>query len=176
MSSEFLSASRRTFGRVFLFAAIAASLAACQVRPLYSSSSATPHKLASIKISPAGDRVSQVVRNQLIFLFNLGSGEPAKADYNLQMSVSSARSNILDDEIVTTTTPGRVTVTANYTLTRISDGKVLRTGTRAVTSLVDIGAQEFAKLRGYRDAEDRAGRELAEFIQADVAIALSRQD
>ncbi|SIR28108.1 LPS-assembly lipoprotein [Rhizobium sp. RU35A] len=151
-----------------------ATLAACQVRPLYSSAGGTPAKLAAIKISPADDRVEQVVRNQLIFLTSGGAGEPAKADYQLTMNVTSARADIIDDSVSVGLTPGRVTVSATYTLSHIGDGKVLKTATRSVTSLVDIGNQQFAKLRAYRDAEDRAGRELAEFIRADIAATLGR--
>lgn len=149
-------------------------LAGCQVRPLYSSAGGTPAKLAAIKFSPASDRVTQVVRNQLIFLTSGGAGETAKADYQLQLSVSSTRADILDDEIVDVLKPGRVTLTGTYSLTRISDGSVVRSGTRSVTSLVDVSNQEFAKLRAYRDGENRAGRELAEFIRADIASALGR--
>lgn len=151
-----------------------ATLAACQVRPLYSSTSGAPSKLASIKISPADERVEQVVRNHLIFLTSGGAGEAAKADYQLNMNVTSVRADILDDSVSTGLTPGRVTVTATYSLLQTSDGKVLKTATRSVTSLVDIGNQQFAKLRAYRDAEDRAARELAEFIRADLAAVLGR--
>ncbi|MCY1665381.1 LPS assembly lipoprotein LptE [Rhizobium sp. SL86] len=171
-----LSPVLRRAGRVTLFLAAAGLIAGCQVRPLYSTSSAVPQKLAAIKISPADDRVEQVVRNRLIFLMTGGAGEPAASDYQLQMNVTSARANILDDEISTALTPGRVTVTATYSLSSTKDSKVLKQGTRSVTALVDIGNQEFAKLRAYRDAEDRAGRELAEFIRADLASVLGRQD
>jgi LPS-assembly lipoprotein len=149
-------------------------LAGCQVRPLYSSMSSAPQKLAAIKFSPADDRVEQVVRNHLIFLTSGGAGEAAKADYQLQMNVTTLRADILDDEISDVITPGRVTLTATYSLTRITDGSVVKSGTRTITSLVDIGKQEFSKLRAYRDAEDRAGRELAEFIRADLSTALGR--
>ncbi|MBP2551319.1 LPS-assembly lipoprotein [Neorhizobium galegae] len=169
-----LSPALRRASQLVLILAAAVSLSACQVRPLYSSTSGTPQKLAAIKFSAAGDRVGQVVRNQLIFLTSGGAGEAVTADYQLAMSVTSVRADILDDQISQSVTPGRVTVSATYTLTKISDGKVLRTATRSVTSLVDIGNQQFAKLRAYRDAEDRAGRELAEFIRADLAATLGR--
>jgi LPS-assembly lipoprotein len=169
-----LSPALRRASHAVLILAAAATLAGCQVRPLYSSTSGTPQKLAAIKFSAADDRIEQVVRNQLIFLTTGGAGEAAKADYQLTMNVTSTRADILDDQISVGVTPGRVTVSATYTLTQISDGKVLKTATRAVTSLVDIGNQQFAKLRAYRDAEDRAGRELAEFIRADIAAVLGR--
>ncbi|MCO5734610.1 LPS assembly lipoprotein LptE [Rhizobium sp. SSA_523] len=175
MSSELLPALRRA-GRTILVLSTLALLAGCQVRPLYSSAGTVPGKLAAVKISAADDRVEQNVRNRLVFLLNGGSGEPAQADYQLQMNVSAVRANILDDEISTALTPGRVTVTVTYALIATRDSKVLKSATRSVTSLVDIGYQEFSKLRAYRDAEDRASRELAEVIRADLAAILGRQD
>jgi LPS-assembly lipoprotein len=163
----------RRVSRVFLIAAAVASLAACQVRPLYSSVDGAGPKLAAVKISQPRDRVEQQVRNHLVFLTNGGAGEPAHADYQLQLYVTSVRADVLDEQVARNT-PTRVTVSATFTLTRISDGKVLKTGTRAITSLADVGLQEFAKLRAYRDAEDRASRELAEFLRGEMATVLAR--
>lgn len=165
----------RQLGRAVISLSMVAALAGCQVRPLYSSSSAVPAKIAAIKINPVTDRIGQEVRNKLIFLTTGGAGEPAKADYQLALSVSSTRADILDDEIATNAPlPSRVTVTAAYTLTRLSDGQVIRSAKRSSTSLLDLSRQEFAKLRAYRDAENRAADEVAEFVRADLAAALSR--
>ena len=73
------------------------------------------------------------------------------------------------------TQPGRVLVTGTYTVTRISDSQVLKSGSRRSTALLDVSRQEFAELRSVRDAEDRAARELAELIRADLAIALAKE-
>ena len=62
------------------------------MRPLYSTPSPTVtgsvndnirSKLASISINQPGDRVTQEVRNNLIFLFGGGAGEPASPAYSL---------------------------------------------------------------------------------------------
>ena len=55
------------------------------------------------------------------------------------------------------------------------DGQVLNSATREVVSQIDVSGQTFAKLRAIRDAENRASREAAEFIRAEIAIALSRE-
>jgi LPS-assembly lipoprotein len=154
--------------------AATAAISSCQVRPLYSSTTGPGHKLASVDFSDAKDRVTQLVRNQLIFLMAGGAGEPTNAEYHLELSVTSARADILDENTSANFNPGRLTMTGNYVLIHKSDGKVIRKATRAVTSLVDANPQQFSKLRAYRDAEDRAGRELAEFIRADIAAALGR--
>jgi LPS-assembly lipoprotein len=154
---------------------VVATLSACQVRPLYSEASGTGTKLAAIGFSDAGDRVGQVVRNQLIFLTSGGEGEASDPQYQVQLSVSSTYSDILDDEEAVGAQPGRVVVTGTYSLSRASDGQVLKSGSRRATALLDVSRQEFAELRSVRDAENRAARELAEFIRADLAIALAKE-
>lgn len=152
-----------------------AMLAGCQVRPLYSEASGTGPKLAEIAFSPADDRVEQVVRNHLIFLTSGGEGETPAPQYQVELQVAAAYSDILDDEDAVGLQPGRVNVSGNYTISRISDGQVLKVGNRRIVSLLDVSRQEFAELRGVRDAEDRAARELAELIRADLAIALAKE-
>lgn len=91
------------------------------------------------------------------------------------MGVSSFRQNVLDEQVTNNLIPGRVTLTGTYTFTRVSDGKVLKSGQRKSTALLDVSAQEFAEMRAYRDAEDRAAKQLAEFIRGDIATTLGRQ-
>lgn len=174
MLFERSSAFRRISAAVLTIGLMSA-LASCQVRPLYSADSVAPARLAAIKISPAGSRVGQQVRNRLIFLTSGGAGEPTKADYALQLSVGSSAADIIDDELaVAGPLPSRMTVSATYVLTRLSDGRVLKSATRSATSLLDLSLQEFAKLRAYRDAENRAANEVAEFVRADLATVLSK--
>jgi LPS-assembly lipoprotein len=66
-------------------------------------------------------------------------------------------------------------VDVTYTLTRISDSKILKTAKREVVALIDVPGQSFAKLRAIRDAENRAAREIAEFLRGEIAIALARE-
>lgn len=155
--------------------ALVATLAGCQVRPLYSTSSGTEGKLASISISEASDRVEQQVRNDLVFLFAGGAGEPQNAVYHLDMDVSSRTVGVLNDVVTDTARSGRVTVTADYNLTKADSGETLASGKRSAVAMVDFPTQEFAKLRAIRDAENRGARELAELIRADVASALARR-
>ena len=155
--------------------ALIGMLAGCQVRPLYSTPGGTEGKLASISISEAGDRVEQQVRNDLIFLFAGGAGEPQNAVYHLEMDVTVRTVGVLNDVRDDIARSGRVTVTADYNLTRADSGETLASGKRSAVAMVDFPAQEFAKLRAIRDAENRGARELAELIRADVASALARR-
>jgi LPS-assembly lipoprotein len=161
--------------KVLAGVALIGALAGCQVRPLYSTPSGTEGKLASISLSEAGDRVEQQVRNDLIFLFAGGAGEAQNAVYHLEMDVTYKTVGVLNDVRTDTARSGRVTVTADYNLTKSDSGETIASGKRSAVAMVDFPSQEFAKLRAIRDAENRGARELAELIRADVASALARR-
>jgi len=163
------------FAKALAGVALIGVLAGCQVRPLYSTPSGTEGKLASVSISEASDRVEQQVRNDLIFLFAGGAGEAQNAVYHLEMDVTVRTVGVLNDVRTDTSRSGRVTVTADYNLTKAESGETLASGKRSAVAMVDFPAQEFTKLRAIRDAENRGARELAELIRADVASALARR-
>lgn len=175
--------SDRSFRRIGLFSGLAllAIVSGCQVRPLYSESAGTGERLASVGFEAPKGRVDQVIRNHLIFLTSGGAGESTHPAYDVKLTATSTASSVIDDEDddnVSTSgipVPGRVQVEATYSITRLSDGKVLKSAKRDVVSLIDVSRQGFAKLRAIRDAENRASRELAEFIRAEIAIVLARE-
>ncbi|KQR79338.1 hypothetical protein ASG25_17955 [Rhizobium sp. Leaf384] len=173
-SSKFDPRRRLALGLVGVSLLLAAG---CQVRPLYSDGpqGAPATALASIGISEARDRVEQRVRNALIFLTSGGKGEPVAPQYQLALSVSHNATGVLYNERNDndTASAGRLTVEADYNLTRVDTGKTVKSGHRKAVSLVDFPVQEFAKLRAIRDAENRAAKELAEIIRADLAAALA---
>ncbi|PBB64848.1 hypothetical protein CK228_30825 [Mesorhizobium sp. WSM4312] len=171
--------------RRFALAGLVGSLAlvsACTVRPLYSNAplstgSTANAELASIAIKPVRTRYAQQVRNNLIFGFGRGAGEPASPLYSLNLSVaeaveSSALVQVGTDE--DEPTAGAVTLTANYTLTDAKTGAVVTVGKRSITSSFDRPRQEFASYRAQIDAENRAARELAEALQLSIAQDLVR--
>ena len=159
-----------------------ALVSACTVRPLYSNAplstgSSANAELASIAIKPVKTRYAQQVRNNLIFGFGRGAGEPASPLYSLTLSVteaveSSALVQVGTDE--DEPTAGSVTLTANYTLTDAKTGAVVTVGKRSITSSFDRPRQEFASYRAQIDAENRAARELAEALQLSIAQDLVR--
>ncbi|GEO86604.1 MULTISPECIES: hypothetical protein [Alphaproteobacteria] len=163
---------RRT--SLLLALGLSAILASCQARPLYGDSAATQKSLGAIAYSEADDRVELEVRNQLIFMTGGGAGEPAAPEYRVELKVETKTTGVLLDRSSDTFKAGRVAVSADYTLERIADNTVLKAGHRQAVSLVDFPAQEFAKHRAIRDGENRAARELAELIRADLAMVLGR--
>ncbi|HUH49590.1 MAG TPA: LPS assembly lipoprotein LptE [Mycoplana sp.] len=146
----------------------------CQVRPLHSTGSASAGEAASVSVSEADDRVEQRVRNELIFLLSGGAGEPATAAYHLELNVASRAVDVLVSSSDDVARAGRIVMTADYNLTRSDSGETIRSGRRQVVALVDFPVQEFAKLRAIRDAENRAARELAELLRADIAMGLAK--
>jgi LPS-assembly lipoprotein len=151
--------------------ASALGLSACQVQPLYGKAGLTGD-LASVGISEPTNRVEQSVRNQMIFLLSGGAGEPANPVYQLNLRVSSTNVNYLSQISSNLPQPGRVTLTATYTLTR--DGQLIKKGTQRMDAQLDYTSQQFAQIRAVRDAEDRAARELAEVLKLDIATALAK--
>lgn len=166
-----------------LFALLALPLAAsCTVKPLYSNPASDGTQagvtadLSSINIKPVEQRYAQQVRNQLIFLFNKGAGQPAAASYTLTLSVtalhqSAALVQVGDDN---EPTAGTVTLTANYTLAGTTSAEVVASGRRQIVSSYDVPRQEFAAYRARLNAEDRAARELAELLNIAIAQQLSK--
>jgi LPS-assembly lipoprotein len=174
----------RTFRRVALASGLAliTVLAGCQVRPLYSEAEGTGQRLSSVGFAAPKTRTDQLVRNQLVFLTSGGAGETAHAEYDVSLTTKSTASNILetnqdDDDVAPSgvPVPGRVDLEVTYSMTRRSDGKVLKSAKRNVIALIDVSGQGYAKLRAVRDAENRAGREAAEFIRAEIAIVLAKE-
>ncbi len=149
-------------------------LAGCQARPLYQDANGeTRGALAAISYSEATSRVGLETRNRLLFLTS-GGKESQTPEYRVELVISGGVEGILLDEAADTPNAGRAAVVGTYTLKRISDDTVVKTGRRTGVALFDYPRQEFAKLRAARDAETRAARELAEFIYADLAMALGR--
>ena len=103
-----------------------ALVSACTVRPLYSnaplsagSNASANAELASIGIKPVKTRYAQQVRNNLIFGFGRGAGEPASPAYSLDLSVTEAVESSALVQVGTDQdepTAGSVTLTASSTL------------------------------------------------------------
>ncbi len=176
----------RMLRRVALSGLVAsvALVSACTVRPLYSSAPlsvgsqvSSSAELASIAIKPVKTRYAQQVRNNLVFGFGRGAGEPASPAYSLDLGVtelveSAALVQIGTDE--DEPTAGTVMLTSAYTLTNAKTGVVIATGKRSISSSFDRPRQEFASYRAQLDAENRAALELANALQLAVTQDLVR--
>ncbi|RCL00142.1 MAG: LPS-assembly lipoprotein [Candidatus Tokpelaia sp. JSC188] len=150
------------------------TLLACSIQPLYFSKVAQiapdMHKrLSSIVIDNPNDHMTQLVRNQLIFLLSAGSGQPITPDYQLTLNIRSyVQTSVSIDigdriEHIGRPSVGTVTVISNYIL-KNSEGKSLAMRKRSVTSSFDRPQQEYANLTAEENARKRAAEELAEQI------------
>jgi LPS-assembly lipoprotein len=169
-----LSSGRSRTAAALLLLAIPFIAGGCQVRPLYAVDSQAETALKSIEFSDAEDRVGQRVRNELIFLTSGGAGEPSDPAYDVDLKVKTRNIGVLLEMSSDTPRAGRIEVKADFTLKKRATGEALKTGHRTAVALVDFPTQEFARIRAIRDAENRAARELAELIRADLASWLGR--
>ncbi len=166
-------------------AAASALLAAgCTVRPLYSdaplgnSTVSARSELASIAVKPVNSRYAQQVRNNLIFGLYGGAQAPAAPVYSLALNVTELVQSAATVQVTTDVdqpTAGTVTLTAAYTLTDAKTGATVATGKRSISSSFDRPSQEFATYRAQIDAENRAGRELAELLRLALAQDLTKK-
>lgn len=176
-----------------LVAASALAVSACTVQPLYGGATASiapgepSARVASIAVKEAATRTTanqeiaarpaQEVRNHLIFGFNGGAGQPASPRYVMELEVlqrtsetATVQRNKDDDE----SSAGAVRLTGTYRLVDPVTTEVVASGSRSATATFDRPVQLFAEARAERDAENRAARELAAFLQIAVMQDLAR--
>lgn len=176
-----------------LAVASAMAVAGCTVQPLYGGATASiapgqqSGRVASIAVKEIASRTAsarevdsrpaQEVRNHLIFGLNGGAGQPASPRYVMELDVQQATNETAtvqrsrnDNE----PSAGVVKLTGTYKLVDPVSTEVVATGTRSVTAAFDRPVQLFAEARAQRDAENRAARELAAFLQLAVMQDLAR--
>lgn len=173
----------RRFGQLSRRSALLFGLVAfsgCTVQPLHQTDpgnafgGAVPH--SNVAVADVNDRVTQQVRNHLVFLLHQGSSVDPRAEFTATITAVP----IAQDVFVTTAPDGttqvsarRIALTGTITLTRNSDGTVIVSQTRSATASFDRTRQEFANLRAERDAQNRAAIALAEQFRLVIATALT---
>ena len=139
--------------------------------------------LASVDIAhidaPQGSvlaRLAVQVRKSLAFDFT-GGGEPAPPRYVLKVILTSNVKSLIVDPSTARPEFENASVDAIYTLTALTTPPtpaiLTATATASVTYNIPGQQQRFAKLRGQRDAEDRAAKVIAEQIKSRVAAFLA---
>ncbi len=161
--------------------AIAALTAGC-FQPLYGEHSATGgpvlrDQLSAVDIvqidAPKGTdeaRMAVEIRNALIYDFS-GGGYPAPPTHRLRIAISSTRASIIVDVHTSRPDIENYGLNATYSMTEIATGKVVVTGQTFARVSYDIPGQEqrFARIRGLRDAENRAAKVIADNIRSRLA-------
>ena len=163
-------------GGVMLASSLA--LGGCNVRPLYGTTlgagGQTYEKLAAIQIDPAKDRVAQVLRNELIFMFQRG-GAAAPTRYRLRFILNQSKSAMAVEELADVPAAYVVAMTASFQLIDTQTDQTLFTGNSFANASYDFSTQRFANLRAARDAEDRAAKVIADDIRTRVASYLATE-
>jgi LPS-assembly lipoprotein len=115
-------------------------------------------------------RIAVELRNALIFDLTGGAGG-LNPTHRLVVQLTSSPVSVIVD--VTTARPDveQYRITANYTLVEIATGKVVTVGRTFGLSSYDIPGQQqrFARLRGQRDAQDRAVQVISDAIRSRLA-------
>jgi LPS-assembly lipoprotein len=161
---------------------VAACLLAGCFQPLYGEHSigAGPNiraALGSVDVSqipaPNGSPESRIavdIRNSLLFKLNGGSN-PTLPGYRLNITMQSTRLSVIVD--LTSARPDleNFGINAQYNLVDLKTGKVVLNDQTFSRVSYDIPGQEqrFARVRGLRDAENRAGQVIAEAIKNRLA-------
>lgn len=170
--------------RTVAAAGLALLAAGCTVQPLYMAApQAVPGQatmvsaMSAIEVREVATREAQLVRNRLIFLLSGGQGNPQGAPYELELRISgrsTATAIVQVDNTTQASTQSLYNMTGTFVLRDTVGGEVVVTDTVRVSSGYDVPSQRFAAQRAFRDAQDRAGRELAQLIQIRLAQALAR--
>jgi len=168
------------FSRIFVLLGLL-SLGACGFSPVYSekSGSAASAQLRNIEIAPAGERTTQLVRNQLIKQFS-DRGETPAPQFYLSLVVTESLSSVLIRR-TTDIQRNNLTINAQYTLQTADRRSVLTKGrTVAVapynlvsTNFGTISTSEFANESARKDARKKAAISVADDIARRLAAFLA---
>jgi LPS-assembly lipoprotein len=161
--------SRRAVAAALLAAGL---LAGCtNVQPLYGSlggKTGVGQTLKSVDIALTDSRISQHLRNELIFAFT-GGGDPDKPVYRLNLRVTDVSVPVGVERLEDIPAAYLLQLQASYTLVEIATGTTLTNGTSFANASYDFSQQRFANVRAQRDAENRAANLIAADIRTKIA-------
>jgi LPS-assembly lipoprotein len=161
--------------------AVAALVGGC-FQPMYGQLSPTAGPglrdvLSAVRVTtveaPKGtteERLAVELRNALLFSFTGGAGSSSPT-HELTVRLTSQNAKVIID--ITSALPEveNFGLDASYRLVEVATGKTVVTGTTFSRVSYDIPGQvqRFARLRGLRDAENRAAKVIAENIKSRLA-------
>src|SRR4051812_37149467 len=176
-----MSLARTRFAaRLLAVAALAALTAGC-FQPMYAERAdglpGLREKLMGVELPPVDKpnasrdaRIGVEIRNALAFkLYGNATGMPPT--HRLVLRFGASRSSLILDPNTALPSSENYGIDAQYNLIEIASNKSVMTGSTFARVSYDIpgSIQRFARARAFRDAEDRAAREIAENIQTRLA-------
>jgi LPS-assembly lipoprotein len=173
-------ARRRIAARLLAVAALAGLTAGC-FQPMYAEhTDGTPglrEKLMGIELPPVDKpnasrdaRIGVEIRNALAFKL-YGNATGMAPTHRLVLRFNTSRSSLMIDPATALPSSENYGIDAQYNLIEIVSNKSVMTGSTFSRVSYDIPGQlqRFARARDFRDAEDRAAKEIAENIQTRLA-------
>jgi LPS-assembly lipoprotein len=173
-------ARRRIAARLLAVAALAGLTAGC-FQPMYAEhTDGTPglrEKLMGIELPPVDKpnasrdaRIGVEIRNALAFKL-YGNATGMAPTHRLVLRFNTSRSSLMIDPATALPSSENYGIDAQYNLIEIVSNKSVMTGSTFSRVSYDIPGQlqRFARARAFRDAEDRAAKEIAENIQTRLA-------
>lgn len=154
------------------------ALTGCTLQPLYGTAAVVEpgsetFSLSSVGVGEVDSRVGQQVRNHLLFMMH-GGNDPVEHRHEVRLQVTSFEKQTSSHTSLRDTTAGTVTVNASYNVFDARTQERLTGGTRSATASFDRTSQSFANERAVRDAENRAGRDVAEQLRFAILADLRR--
>jgi LPS-assembly lipoprotein len=115
-------------------------------------------------------RIAVDIRNQLVFRLNDGSN-PTLPAYRLNIKMQSTRLTVIVDLTSARPELENYGLNVQYDLVDLKTGKVVFADQTFARVSYDVPGQEqrFARARGLRDAENRAGQVIADAIKTRLA-------
>jgi LPS-assembly lipoprotein len=144
-------------------------------RPLYGSAlingSAVTERMASVDIAPIPGRVGQRIRNELIYQAT-GGGAPKPPQYRLDVAIRESVTSML---VAVDGNAGNqiYSIDASFNLIRLSDKKVVASGTSYGRASFDRVSSIFANVEARQNAENRAAETVGQEIQLRLLAVLS---
>ncbi len=148
-------------------------LTACGFRPLYAEDKggdSTAADMARVNISMMEDRIGQITRNVLVETLT-PRGQTVRPEYTLDITLDESTSELgytKDNEA----TIADYILSAQYQLSRISDSRILRSGTLRARTTYNLVDSDFASLEAESAARSDAARNLARQLANQVAVGL----
>ncbi len=151
-------------------------ISGCGFQPMYATradGSSVAATLAGVEVAEHDTRVGQLVRNALLNnIAPVGQGQPER--YRLEFVLTESEFDI-SVERNTDVNRRAYTLSAVYTLIDLSTGKRILTGDTFSRVSYDRVPSEFANLQAYRNAIERAAREVADNITTRLGAFFSQQ-
>lgn len=163
---------------------LVALVTGCGFRPLYASGAAAGDEaaaqpaaseaLAATAVTPIADRVGQLLRNELVFLFSAW-GEPVAPRYSLGVVLTETVSTIAV-QITGLGTRANLRLKAAYVLTDLATGQIVLRGQGEAFGSYDLSTDEFATLIAARYTREQAVERLAQILHMRLAAFYGTRD